>query len=461
MTRRLAILACAPLLALSTTWADTPSIPADDLYAPAARALDSRIDSSAITTQPPPPILDTVLQPLAPQHAIATDPAQVPISVDHFEKARSAIQRGLAHLAAQQNESGAWMRDISIGPTDDPERPSPVAVAVTALIVKARLQADPASVESLELRKALQFIYSARQADGSFDTGGLNNYVTSIVASTLAVINDDAAGEVRDGAVTWLREAQWDQSEGVTPEQDWFGGAGYGNRGRPDLSNTQMMLEALYDSGIEPSDPAFQKAVAFLTRTQNRSDTNRAEWVGDDGGFIYTCANGGESMASQYVGEGRKGETMPEGAPRRLRSYGSMTYAGFKSLLYAGLSPQDPRVQSAFDWIRAHWTFDENPGVGQQGLYYFHHALARALRVNRQPVITDADDAPHNWREELIDAVTARQQDDGSWVNRADRWLEGQPELATAYCVLALEEALKPVRRNRAESVEPPSTEEH
>jgi hypothetical protein len=30
-------------------------------------------------------------------------------------------------------------------------------------------------------------------------------------------------------------------------------------------------------------------------------------------------------------------------------------------------------------------------------------------------------------------------------VNPAERWQEGQPDLVTAYAVLALEEALKPV----------------
>jgi squalene-hopene/tetraprenyl-beta-curcumene cyclase len=122
-----------------------------------------------------------------------------------------------------------------------------------------------------------------------------------------------------------------------------------------------------------------------------------------------------------------------------------MTYAGFKSMLYAGLSPDDLRVRAAYDWIRRHFTFDENPGLGQQGLYYYYHAMSRALRVAQQHTITDVNGAAHNWREALIDALAERQRDDGSWVNEADRWMEGNPELVTAYALLALEEALKPV----------------
>ena len=214
--------------------------------------------------------------------------------------------------------------------------------------------------------------------------------------------------------------------------------------GRPDLSNTQLMLDAMYDSHMSPDEPAFQRAVAFLSRAQNLKATNPSAWAGDDGGFIYTPANGGESMASQYAKEGRYGEHIPEGEFRSLRSYGSMTYAGFKSLLYAGLSQGDVRVRAAFDWIRRHWTFDENPGVGRQGLYYYYHAMARALAVAQQETIVDTNGVAHEWRVELIDAITSRQREDGTWRNDVDRWLESEPELATAFAVLALEEALKP-----------------
>ena len=234
-------------------------------------------------------------------------------------------------------------------------------------------------------------------------------------------------------------------AEGLSPRQDWFGGAGYGNHSRPDMSNTQMMLDALYEAGLSPDEPAFQKALAFASRTQNLKETNKSEWTGNDGGFIYTPANGGESMASEVAGEGRYGEKISTGEPRSLRSYGSMTYAGFKSMLYAGLSADDVRVRAAFDWLSKNWTFEENPGLGPQGLYYYYHTLARALHVAQQDEITDSKGVKHNWREELIQTLLKRQNEDGSWVNaKEERWMENSQILVTVYSVLALEEALKP-----------------
>ena len=45
-----------------------------------------------------------------------------------------------------------------------------------------------------------------------------------------------------------------------------------------------------------------------------------------------------------------------------------MTYAGLKSMIHAGLTPDDPRVKAAITSISAkNYTLDENPGLGQSG----------------------------------------------------------------------------------------------
>ena len=347
-----------------------------------------------------------------------------PLPEDAQAAIRSSIQRGLASLEATADPRGGWLRG-----TDEPlGRPPEIPIAVSALVLKGVAQFDPDLLEQTSFQKARALIDQALREDGAFEGGLVTNYVTSCVVSALAVIEGPEDPRVQDG-VAWLKKAQWDGVEGHTPESNWYGGAGYGKHQRPDLSNTQTMLDALRDAGVPPEDEAFQRALAFITRAQNRSESNPASWAGDDGGFVYTPAGEGESKRESEVGS--------------LRSYGSMTYAGFKSLLYAGLDVDDPRVQAALDWLRRHWTLEENPGLGSQGYFYYLHVMSRALRAFGQDSITDNSGKIHDWRRELAERLLALQEPDGSWVNRSsDRWLEGESCLATAYAVLALEEVM-------------------
>ncbi|MCH8822515.1 MAG: terpene cyclase/mutase family protein [Planctomycetes bacterium] len=416
----------------------------DGTYKTPSKQLDPRIDPEKLTQQDPPALEQQLILPMPANFRIAKLASEVPISVEHWKEVNQSIELGLKYLRANQETTGAWAAHIKATTSNDPNKPSPISVAITALAVKSIIQAQSQSLEDETLQKAIAFIRSAQNDNGSFEGGVLTSYVTSLVVMALASTDEpDFHGEIAD-ATRWLKKTQWDQSEGLSANQDWFGGAGYGKRGRPDLSNTQTMLDALYESGISPDEPAMKRALAFLSRAQNLKATNKADWAGNDGGFIYTPANGGESFANEYQGEGRFAEKIPAGQARSLRSYGSMTYAGFKSMIYAGLSPDDIRVRAAFDWIKNHWTFEENPGVGQQGLYYYYHTMSRALRVAQQHTITDANGIEHNWREELIEAITSRQREDGSWKNSADRWLEAEPVMASVFAILALEEAIKP-----------------
>jgi squalene-hopene/tetraprenyl-beta-curcumene cyclase len=235
----------------------------------------------------------------------------------------------------------------------------------------------------------------------------------------------------------FLKDNQWDERQGKSPDDPWYGGAGYGEHKRPDLSNTQMMLEALRDSGLSANDPAYKKALVFIQRCQMRGESNDQPLAhgATQGGFIYTPVNGGESKAGTVEIDGRN----------ELRCYGSMTYAGFKSMLYAGLRRDDPRVQAALDWIRRYWTLEYNPNMpetqSRQGLFYYYHVLGRALAAYGENVIRDQAGREHAWRHELVERLARTQREDGSWVNEADRWMEGLPALTTAYAMLALESA--------------------
>ena len=414
---------------------------------PAPRTLDKRIDPSRITEASPPPLPEEIAQPVPARHRLAANAAQVPIKEAYFDEGRVALQRALTWLASQQAPDGSWMNKAKSATTAEPTKAEPITVAVTALAVKALVQAGDTGEA---YQKGLDYLLEATGSADGFalgTEGRLGTYVAASVCSALASIDDPIVVDRLQSSVEWLKNAQWDDAEGLQPTQDWYGGAGYGNRGRPDLSNTQMMLDALHDAGVSPDDPTVQRALLFVSRAQNLKATNQAEWAqngSNDGGFVYTCANGGESMGSEYAGEGRYGELLDAEQARSLRSYGSMTYAGFKSMLYAGLTQDDIRVRAAYDWVKRHWTFAENPGLGQQGRYYYLHALSRALVAAQQPRITTPDGVEHSWREELIETLLEDQKTNGSWVNSAPRWLEDEPVLATIYASLAIEEALKP-----------------
>ena len=201
-----------------------------------------------------------------------------------------------------------------------------------------------------------------------------------------------------------------------------------GQHERPDLSNTQIFADALRAVGTPPEDEAFQKVLTFVSRCQNlETEHNTTPFApkNPDGGFYYTPAAGGSSQAGTTANGG-------------LRSYGSMTYAGLKSMIYAGVGPDDPRVKAAFEWIQKFYDLDSNPGLGDAGLYYYYHVFAKALDATGLDEIEDAKGVKHNWRQELIAELISRQKPDGSWTNENARWLEGDPNLVTGYVLLAL-----------------------
>ena len=325
-------------------------------------------------------------------------------------------QRAIAFLTLTQNVDGSWTRSEMVGVTG----------LVTAALLKSGVSSEAPIAE-----KGLKNLLSHQKADGGFYASNSlhRNYETCITLLALAAANSD--GRYNDHirkAEMFLRELQWDQGEGIESSDPAWGGGGYGSHQRPDLSNTQYLVEALKTAGVKEGDPAMQKIMVFVSRTQNfESSANDTPFAGkiNDGGFYYTPAAGGDSKAGTTENGG-------------LRSYGSMTYAGLKSLIYAGLKKDDERFRVAMDWIRKNYTLSENPGMGQQGLYYYFHTFAKTMETLGAEEFVDATGKSHLWQAELVAKLASLQQPNGSWVNPADRWYEGDPNLVTAYCLLAL-----------------------
>ncbi|MEZ6068239.1 MAG: prenyltransferase/squalene oxidase repeat-containing protein [Planctomycetaceae bacterium] len=325
--------------------------------------------------------------------------------------------RGVEFLSVSQADDGSWTSDNAPGVS---------GLCVTALLRSGRSPDDP--IVARGLKHLETFIH---------DDGGVyakesrhRNYETSIVLMAFVEANADQRYDATIAkAVAFLRGLQWDDEEQAPESDPAYGGQGYGSHQRPDLSNTSFFIEAMREAGVPEDDPALQKALVFVSRCQNlesaHNTTPFASQV-NDGGFYYTPAAGGTSQAG----------LTPEGG---LRSYASMTYAGLKSMIHAGVEKDDPRVKAASDWVRRFYTLAENPGMGQQGLYYYYHTFAKALSVMEVEQFEDASGTQHDWRKELAEHLASVQNDNGSWVNSAERWYEGDPNIVTAYALLALE----------------------
>jgi squalene-hopene/tetraprenyl-beta-curcumene cyclase len=332
------------------------------------------------------------------------------------ELLKTTRTRAIDFLRNTQADDGSWTT---------PYAPGITGLVTTALLRSGLPASDPA------VKKGLEHLATHIQKDGGiyFKNSNHRNYETCIALLTFHTANSNGKyDKLISNAEKFLRELQWDQGEGLESSDTSFGGAGYGKHQRPDLSNTQFLIEALKAAGVKEDDPAMINALIFVSRAQNLESVHNATPFAakvNDGGFYYTPAAGGKSQAG----------LTPNGG---LRSYGSMTYAGLKSMIYAGLESDDPRVKAAFGWIQRFYTVDENPGLGRQGLYYYYHTFAKALSALDLDYLEDSQGNKHDWRKQLAEKLAKLQISNGGWVNQAVRWYEGDPNLATAYALLAL-----------------------
>jgi squalene-hopene/tetraprenyl-beta-curcumene cyclase len=304
--------------------------------------------------------------------------------------------------------------------------PAVTALVTTSLLRQGRSPDDP------QVAKALKYVERFVHDDGGIYAEGTHkNYETCVAVMCFQEANRGGKYDALiKKADAYIKATQWRGDGQTTADDIKFGGAGYGRTGdRPDLSNTSFLVDALRAAGNAEDSEAVQRALIFVSRCQNlESEHNTTPFAAkiNDGGFYYTPAAGGSSQAGN------------DDATGGLRSYASMTYAGLKSMLYAGVKPDDQRVKAAVSWLKKHYDLDSNPGMGDAGLYYYYHTFAKALAALGQDKFVDEKGVEHDWRKELIDELASRQRPDGSWVNENSKWLEGDASLVTGYALLAL-----------------------
>ena len=324
------------------------------------------------------------------------------------------VESGLEFLGRRQLKDGSWME----------------SVGVTSLVVLAYLNAGYGE-DTPQVTRGLEFILHNVHPDGRICSDCSHaTYETSLAVLALVATHNPRYSDVIERATQWLKDSQWDEDciwGNVNISNPYYGGFGYGHESRPDLSNTQFALMALDAAGVPKSDPLWYKARVFLARVQNLHVNTTipqlnytVKWTPkynphNDGGFIYVPG------ASAWGGD---------------NSYGSMTGAGIWGLLLTGVPKTDERVQAALEWVKEHYTWDENPGKGSRAQYYYYLSMSKALVMT---VGIDGEIGGHRWYEDLVEKLAQLQKPGGYWQNPDGSAWENHPELTTAYAVLSLE----------------------
>lgn len=340
-----------------------------------------------------------------------------------------AVARGNNWLLEKQKAEGHW---------DDPELPALTALALNSVVRDPQYRSGKKLPDSVD--KGFQWLLKQQKEDGGIYIRGYGVYNTATAITAMMATGREDFEPAIVKARAFLINEQWDIGKLGETDNPNDGGIGYGSTDdATNLSTTYLAIEALALSESVVSDGKhgeqpklnWDAALTFLSRCQNLEETNDQEVASNDpvnkGGFIYAPA------------ESKGEDVITEGGRVALRSYGSMSYAGLLSMIYAKLSPDDPRVVAVLEWLGSNYTLEENPGLGLQGLYYYFQAMSKALTAAGMDTLELKDGRKIDWRRELAKRLLALQREDGSWVNDNGRFMESNSVLVTTYCVLALE----------------------
>ena len=312
----------------------------------------------------------------------------------------SSIFNGLRYLRTHQLANGSW--------SNDP--------AVTSLAVLAMLNAGYDETDQI-VAGGIQYVLSRINSapDGSVhNNSGRYTYYTSIaILPLVATHNSEYHNEIKRMR-DWLIGSQWDEAcfYGSVNESNWYyGGFGYGNSGRPDLSNTQWALMGLKAADREMDTVAcdsYKKALIFLGCCQHA-----------DGGSMYHPSH----------------------------AYGSihtMTAASVWGYSICNVSDQcsevDDNIHAGIDsgiqWLSDRYSVTNNDGWGTRFEYYYAVTLAKALVMSHKTKL-----GTHVWFEDLAIHLIARQGAGGNWPYTALRGLDaqGDREMNTCWSILSLQ----------------------
>jgi squalene-hopene/tetraprenyl-beta-curcumene cyclase len=227
---------------------------------------------------------------------------------------------------------------------------------------------------------------------------------------------------------------------GNIKKENWqYGGFSYNEKGEnaPDLMNTGYAISALNSAELDKKDETWQRAIVFLQRVHNSAEISDLQKVKPDS----KPTNDGGAM---YFPGNSKGEIIKnvDGTISHA-SYGSMTYQLMQAYLFSGIPKDDKRVKEVMRYVSNNFTLETNPGLpekqAKEGLYNYYRIMAEALNALGDQIVETNNGITFVWAIYLFKYLKILQKEVGSWANDSSpRWMEGNPDLVTAYCLLAL-----------------------
>jgi len=199
-----------------------------------------------------------------------------------------------------------------------------------------------------------------------------------------------------------------------------------------------------YTETLETGDTSTTQTVLMGLSAATRHVQDALDSVGDMGRYL-------DSAQNDDGGFGYR-------ACMNMTSTTSMTAAGINIHLLTGQDGLDPRIQSAMDWLRINYRYDDHvAGDYPQSYYYSLWAVAKALEAMtsngrdgvwgddvggaRTPAGDGFPEEPAGWYYDFAYTLVQTQTNQGNWPCEAPRgcW---QAHAATAFSLLVLQRSL-------------------
>lgn len=370
--------------------------------------------------------------------------------IDLVARIDASLTKAGKFLLARQSPDGAW-RSETYGAFRDGPTLTPYVMSCLFYLPRAGPKAQVA------YRRGVDYLAGFVDRDGRLAVGPrelLFPVYTAASASRVVVLQEPSPRnqQAQQAWLAYLRARQLNEALGWSRSDPEYGGWGFSlgvpEKPRPgqlkerffesNLAATIFGLAALRSAKVPPDDPAYQEALVFVRRCQNFSDDpHQCDPRFDDGGFFFIPDDPIQNKAGT-AGVDRFDH-------RRFHSYGTMTADGLRALLRCGLTPEDPRVVAAREWLESNFSAEHNPGTFEPDravlqdatYYYWTWAVAHAFLATRVRQI-DTAAGQLDWPQAIAEALIRRQQPDGSWINRYTDAREDDPLVATPWAAASL-----------------------